>query len=322
MNIPRRTVLSLAALLAAAGCAPKQDGGESPKSTTSPASSSPAEPAAPKKVTVGLTYIPNVQFCAFYLGVKEGLFKDLDVTLRHHGEQEGLFEALQLGREDIVFASADEAVIAGDLATVATAYQQYPAEVMFAGKAESLADLKGKSLGIPGRFGSSYYAALVALESAGLTEDDVELVEIGFTTVAALTTGKVDAVIGFSNNELVQFESQGFEVTSLPVSDEKVLVGPSLIAMQDKAEDPTIKAIVDGMLAAEQRAIEDPQAALDATAEQVPALAEPEQMASAKLVLEATSKLWKNDAGEVSVDVDADAMARMEEFLTKAGIKQ
>ncbi|WP_231979191.1 substrate-binding domain-containing protein [Tessaracoccus coleopterorum] len=65
-------------------------------------------------VTVGLTYIPNVQFSAFYLGVASGIFsgRGLDVTLRHHGQQEDVFGAVLAGQEDIVFASADEAMVA------------------------------------------------------------------------------------------------------------------------------------------------------------------------------------------------------------------
>lgn len=314
----RRTFLAgLASLAALTAC-----GTQSPKSTSSPgaAESGQTASAAKRAVTVGLTYIPNVQFCAFYLGLKEGLFGDVDVTLRHHGEQEGLFEALQLGREDVVFASADEAVVAGSLATIATAYQQYPAQVMIAGKADSLAALKGKRLGIPGRYGSSYYAALAALKTAGLTEQDVQLVEIGYTAVTALTTKHVDAIIGFSNNELVQFNAQGFEVTALPVAVEAVLVGPSLVTTDARAKDAALAQIVEGMRQAEERAIADPQAALDATAEQVPALADPAQMANARAVLEATSKLWLDQQGKVSVAVDQQAMARMEAFLEEAGI--
>ena len=137
------------------------------------------------KVTVGLTYIPNVQFSAFYLGVSAGIFErhGLDVTLRHHGQQEDVFGAVLKGEEDVVFASADEAMVAAaggkTLKSFATAYQTYPLEVMGIGETElpenPLWILDGKRLGIPGHFGSSYYAALVAIHQAGLTEADVTL---------------------------------------------------------------------------------------------------------------------------------------------------
>ncbi|WP_297741292.1 ABC transporter substrate-binding protein [uncultured Tessaracoccus sp.] len=303
MTINRRTFIACTSLATLAACSPSQ------------------QPAEREAITVGLTFIPNVQFCPFYLGVQERLFGNVDVTLRHHGEQEGLFEAVKLGREDIVFASADEAVVAGDLEVVATAYQRYPAEIMIAGEASSLEDLRGKSLGIPGRFGSSYYAALAALGTAGLTEQDVKLVEIGFTSVAALTTGKVDAIVGFRNNELVQFEQQGMDVTSLPIAPKPVLVGPSLITTKKRAKEPWVQAIVDGMLEAERRIVDNPKAAIDATAKEVPALQDAEQRASAERVLAATAELWKGDADAPHVDVDPAAMQRMEEFLHNAGIK-
>ena len=280
-------------------------------------------------LTVGLTYIPNVQFSAFYLGLAEGIFADhgLDVTLRHHGQQEELFGAVLRGQEDVVFASADEGVVAAaqgnDLVTFATSYQRYPIEVVAApgvGLAD-LSELRGRSLGITGHFGSSYYAALAALHTAGLTPDDVHLTDIGYTTVTALTTAKVDCAMGFRNNELVQLAAQGIEVDSLPVSAEGSpnLVGPSLLAPRGKLSDDLLRALADAMKEAEEAVIADPAAALEATAKEVPALADPAQRESAEQVLAATTELWAPN-GEVSVAVDPDAMDRMAAFLVEAGI--
>lgn len=334
MRIDRRALLGLAAATALAGCAgtnrdPMATGGAGHGSGGSDRGSG-AEPSdagaggtgsgGGGALTVGLTYIPNVQFSPFYLAVAEGLFGDLDVTLRHHGEQEGLFEALRLGREDVVYASADEAVVAGGLASIATLYQTYPAEVLLAGSGGALTDLKGGSLGIPGRFGSSFYAALLALHTAGLTEEDVALTEIGYTGVSALATGQVDAIIGFTNNELVQLRSQDIDVASLPVAEEQTLVGPSLIALPERAEDAELRAIIDGVAEAERRIAADPQLGIDITAEQVPALADPTQRESARAVLEATIPLWLGADGEVSVEVDAAAVERMTGFLREADV--
>ncbi|QXT62097.1 ABC transporter substrate-binding protein [Tessaracoccus palaemonis] len=280
-------------------------------------------------VTVGLSYIPNVQFSAFYVGVEQGIFEDLglDVTLRHHGEQEDVFGALLGGQEDVVFASADEAMVAAaagqDLQTFATSYQRFPAEVMTdrAIEGATLADLKGHTLGIPGHYGSSYYAALAAIHQAGLTEDDVTLQDIGYTQLSALAADQVDFIVGFHNNELVQLQATGGDVTSIPVSDpdSPTLVGPSLVSSGDSLSDETLAALAEGMKQAEQAVIDDPEAALDATAEQVPALAEAEQRAVAEKVLAATTELWLKD-GTVDVTVDTDAFAAMGEFLTQAGI--
>ena len=53
-----------------------------------------------------------------------------------------------------------------------------------------------------------------------------------------------------------------------------------------------LRALAAGMKEAEEAILADPQAALDATAEQVPAMADPVQRESAAKVLEATSQLW------------------------------
>ncbi|MBB1483683.1 ABC transporter substrate-binding protein [Tessaracoccus sp. MC1865] len=284
------------------------------------------------KLTVGLTYIPNVQFSAFYLGVREGVFKKhgLDVTLRHHGQQEDLWGAVLGGKEDIVFASADEAMVANaggnDLRTFATSYQTYPLRVMGGDPATLGADpgldvLNGATLGIPGHFGSSYYAALCAIHRAGLTENEVTLVDIGFTTLSALAAKQVDFAMGFINNEGVQLENQNIASVSIPIFEpgEALLVGPSLIAPGTKVSEDILRAVALGMKEAEEAVVADPQAALDATAEHVPAMAEPEQRATAEKVLAATAELWKRD-GQVSVAVDTAAFGRMAEFFAQAGV--
>ncbi|MDO5676826.1 MAG: ABC transporter substrate-binding protein [Propionibacteriaceae bacterium] len=290
------------------------------------------EAVADGKLTVGLTFIPNVQFSPFYVGVKEGLFAKhgLDVTLRHHGQQEDLWGAVLGGQEDIVFASADEAMVAKaggqDLRAFATAYQTYALNVMGGepaalGANPGLDVLKGATLGIPGHFGSSYYAALCAIHEAGLTEADVELVDIGFTTLSALAAKQVEYAMGFVNNEGVQLKNQNIASVSIPVFDPASprLVGPSLIAPGTKVPEDVLKAVALGMQEAEEAIVADPAVALDATAEHVPAMAEKEQRATAELVLAATSDLWKRD-GEVTVAIDTAAFERMGEFLLQAGI--
>ncbi len=162
--------------------------------------------SAAAALTVGLSYIPNVQFAAFYVGLREGIFAEhgLQLQLRHHGAQEDVFGALVAGREDVLFASGDEATLAAaqgvELDWVATSYQQFPVAIYVPAESDiaSVADLSlvGRTIGLPGHYGSNYIAVLSALHHAGLSETDVELVDIGYTQVSALVTGKVAAVVG------------------------------------------------------------------------------------------------------------------------------
>lgn len=280
-------------------------------------------------VTVGLTYIPNIQFSPFYVAESEGLFKDsgINLTLRHHGTQEGLFTALAAGQEQVVFASSDEAVVSAaggmpELRTFATCYRQYPGVVLGASDITDLSGLAGKTLGVQGRYGAGWYTTLAALERAGLGEDQVEITEIGWTQVAALTTGKTNAVVGFSNNEAVQLTATGFPYNQLDVVDgEKPnLVGPGLITRQDLLPAEQLTRIAEIIREAENRILSDPSLALKATEAQVPTLAEETQRKQAEAVLEATSRFWTGPDGKASVHVEKDNFTRMGEFLTRAKV--
>ena len=63
------------------------------------------------EVTIGLTYIPNIQFSPVYVADAQGTYADNGIvpTIRHHGSHEGFFTALLAGEEDVVIASGDEA---------------------------------------------------------------------------------------------------------------------------------------------------------------------------------------------------------------------
>ena len=165
-----------------------------------------------------MTYTPNIQFAPFYMSV----YAD-GTQLRHHGAQEGQFEALLAGTEHLVVAGGDEAAVAAsngsDLVIVGGYYQRYPACLIVPQDSPitALNQLAGRTIGVPGRTGETWYALQLALETAGLTESDVTIQEIGFTQQAALVGGKVDAVVGFSNNDAVQIAHNGVAVRRRPM---------------------------------------------------------------------------------------------------------
>lgn len=137
-------------------------------------------------LTIGLTYTPNIQFAPFYMAKKDSRYAS-GVNLRHHGAQEGLFDALLSGKEQLVVAGADEAVVAAsngsDLVVVGGYYQSYPACLIVPeGSAiKAPADLKGKTVGTPGRKGETWYALQLAMDTASLSESDLTIQDIGYT---------------------------------------------------------------------------------------------------------------------------------------------
>lgn len=73
-------------------------------------------------------------------------------------------------------------------------------------------DLKGKIIGYSG---NEFDEILVKtmLENVGLSTNDVELIDVGFDLMTAMTTERVDATIGcMVNHEIPSMEEQGFEM--------------------------------------------------------------------------------------------------------------
>lgn len=311
------------AALALVGC---QAG--SPSTSETAVENTPAGEA----LTIGLTYTPNVQFAPFYVADELGYFDEagVDVELRHHGESEELFGALKTGDEQLVYAGGDEIVqgISGGvpIQSVATIYNTYPAVLIVPADSDiqSAEDLPGHSIGTPGPYGQTYFALLAMLDGAGLTEDDVDVQHIGFTQQAALSSGKVDAVMGFSNNDAIQFAAQGIDVRVIEAVDPAAptLVGPALGAdtatIEERGED--ITAVLGAVQKAIEYISENPEETIEIAANYIPTLTSQDQKDSALATLEATIPLMEADGDLPLLTNNPDVWEAMVTFMPAAGI--
>lgn len=225
-------------------------------------------------VTLALSYIPDVQFAPYYVAQDKGYFANegLNVTFQH-GTIDNLMALVGQGKIQFALASGDEVLQARaggiPVRTVATQYQKYPvALASLKGKGLTTpASLKGKTIGIPGQYGSTYTGLKVLLAAAHLTEDDVKVTTIGFTQREAISQGKVDGAMVFSMNEPVQLANAGVAVDVLQVSSVTNLASIGLIT-----SDSVISSnpqLVQKMVRAIQLGIRDtianPDAAFDSS---------------------------------------------------------
>ncbi len=280
---------------------PSQDGSQEP---TAGASDEPSQ--EPVALTVGLGFIPSVQFAPFYLADQAGYYAEagVDVEFQNKIDPE-LVTLVGQGSIDIGLADGTSVIPAVSqgipIKYVATIYGRFPS-IVFAKSSTGIrtaADLAGKKVGIPGRFGSSWIMLQALLADADLTPDDVEIVEYpDFGQGAAVTQGAVDAATGFANNEPVQLELTGEEVTILRVDDIVPLPGNGLIVGTSTLESKS--DAVAGFIAATLRAMEEiaanPEVGLDAAITAVPELASARDVQAA--ILEATIEVWKGPAQE------------------------
>ncbi len=259
-----------------------------------------ASPAA--RLTIGLGYLPSVQFAQFYRAQRQGYYAaaGLEVTFEHRFD----YDVLALVGEGTLDAGMSDgtSVIAAagqgyPLRYAASIYARFPSVVYAAADSgiETAADLRGKRLGMPGRFGSSWIMLQALLASAGLAPDDVTIVEYpDFGQAVALREGQIDAATGFANNEPVQLARSGFAVTVLSVDDVTPLPGPGLTVGHDTLAERTLqlRAFVAATLRAMAEIEADPNLGLEDAIATVPELGSDRDGQLA--VLRATIEMWRS----------------------------
>lgn len=269
--------------------------------TSSLAPGETAEPSvAPTKLVVGLGYVPNVQFAQFYLAQQNGYYADagLDVEFQNKIDPD-LITLVGAGTIDIGIGDGTSVIPAASNAIpiqyVATIYGKFP-NIVFAKAASGItkaADLKGKKIGTPGRYGSGWIMLQALLASANLTTDDVQIVEYpDFTQEAAVEQGAVDAATGFANNEPVVLELHGGKASVLTIDAITPLPGPGLVASKATldAKHDAIAAFIAATLQAMVEIQAKPSLGVDAAIKAVPELATARDTQTA--VLAATIATW------------------------------
>ncbi|MDP3449361.1 MAG: ABC transporter substrate-binding protein [Anaerolineaceae bacterium] len=310
----KKTILIIVILLLAlsAGCAAKN----SEFATDAPAA------AALTKVTLPLGYIPNVQFAPLYVAIEKGFYQEggIDVDLDYSMENDN---AVLLANDTLQFAilSGEQVILARDkqmpLVYVTAWYQQYPVGIVSktAANITSIADLRGKKIGLPGLYGANYIGAIAMLDSAGLSESDVTLDSIGFNQVEVLMADRVDAVVIYVANEPVQLEAQWESITLLKASDAIDLVSNGLVTNEKtlKENPELVKAMIAATLKGIQYTIDNPDEAYEISKKYVENLASADQ-AVQKQVLLNSIELWKGDILGYS---QPRAWQNMQRILTK-----
>ncbi len=165
--------------------------------------------------TILLTYIPNIQFAPFYVGIYDGYFAEAGFTVKlEHLQEPEVLDLVAAGQADFGIVSGEQVILARsqgrDVVYVFEWFQQYPVGIVIAGGdgISSLDGLRGTKVGIPGRFGASYSGLTALLKSAGLSESDVEIDEIGFNASEVLCVGAVKSAVVYVNNEPLQIENR------------------------------------------------------------------------------------------------------------------
>ncbi len=204
-----------------------------------------------RQVTLAMSYIPNIQFAPYYVAAAKGYYAEagLEVIFDYNFENDVVTRAAAWPESKVEFATASgtSTLLARQnglpVKTVMTLYQQFP--VVFFAKSttglQSVEDLKGKTVGIPGRFGESLYALMAILYANQLDESVMNVQEIGFTQAQSVLEDNVQVGIGYGMNEPVLLRQQGVEVDVLRVADVYDLASNGIVVSEALIEqDPEL----------------------------------------------------------------------------------
>jgi NitT/TauT family transport system substrate-binding protein len=273
-------------------------------------------------IRLPLGYIANIQFAPIYAAIEKGYFKDagIEIEFDYSFETDGV-KLVGAGELPFAVVSGEQVLLARaqgvPVTYVAAWYQKYPISVVAkrAAGIASLQDLKGKKIGLPGLFGANYIGLRALLFSAGLSESDVKLEEIGFNQVELVAAGKQDIIVGYTANEPIQLKAQGIDVTELRVSDSVQLASNGILA-SDKivAENPKlVSAFVGAFLKGLKYTIENPDDAYTLSAKYIPNFADLDKKVQ-KEILATSIEMWKADRLGYS---DPQAWKNMNDVLVK-----
>ena len=276
-------------------------------------------------VRLPLGYIPNIQFAPLYVAVEKGYFADAGIQVTFDYSMETDITAL-VGADQLQFGvvSGEQVLLARakglPVVYVAAWYQQYPVSVISkTGQGiHSPADLRGKTIGLPGMYGANYIGLRALLHAGGLSESDVKLDSIGYTQVESLATDRDQAVSVYTNNEPLQLRAKGYSLTELRVADYVKLASNGLITNEKTiSENPNlVRRMVKAILRGTADTIADPQAAYQTSLAYVQNLAQADT-AVQKQILATTIELWKAERLGVS---DPKSWDNMQTVLLDMGL--
>ena len=277
------------------------------------------------EVTLAMGYIPNVQFAPFYVAVDNGYFAEENLQINFdYGMETDLLNLVGTDALQFAVASGDQVILARaqglPVVYVMTYFQRFPVAVVSLDDValQEPADLIGRSVGIPGLWGASYIGWRALLYAEGIDEREIPLESIGYTQIASLTEGQVEAAVVYAANEPVQLRQAGYEPHIIYVADYIDLVSNGIITNERTiAENPElVAALVRAVLRGLRHTIDHPQEAFEICLQYVPE-AGGENRGAQMAVLEESINFWESEVLGYS---DPSAWETSQEFMLQVGL--
>lgn len=197
--------------------------------------------------TLFLTFVPNVQFSPIYVGIAKGYYADegINITVEYGDEPVGVDLIAANERQFGIIAGEQVIVARENERPVVMVYQwfhDYPIAIVtpLESGIQTVEDLAGRRVGLPGRFGATYSGLVALLSAHNMTERDISMQEVGFNAAEVICLGVVEASAVYINNEPRQIQNRVDEndcgsvsgVHVIPVADSVNLVSNGLVTSE------------------------------------------------------------------------------------------
>jgi len=291
-------------------------------------------------VTLALDWYPNANHAGIYVARDQGYFAGagLDVEIVVPSDPTTVLQTVGAGRDtfgisyhsEVLFARAQEVPVVSIAALV-----QHPLNslmVLADSPIETPADLAGRSVAVTGLPADEAFLETMLAE-AGLSLDDVEVINVGYDLLPSVFSGRADAVIGvYWTHETILAEREGYPVRYLRVEEwgvpdyyELVLVTGESILNDDEA---TVRALLGALQQGYEGAIADPEGALEGLIAESPDLVRDVELEGLDLLIPLWTEngtipfgqqtaerwdafgAWLKGEGLLAEDVDVDAAWR------------
>jgi putative hydroxymethylpyrimidine transport system substrate-binding protein len=238
--------------------------------------SEPSSVADAEPFDLALDFYVNPDHAGIYTAIERGYFgaAGLDVTPRVPSDPSAPIKQVAAGRADLAISYEPEVLLAEDqnLEVIAVAaLVDEPLTTLISLPAAGIAaaaDLQGKTVataGIP--YQRDYLEQILA--GAGLSIENVSVVDVGLNLLPAIVGGSADAILGgFQNIEGVDLTERGLspnvvgvEELGVPSYDELVLVA-NRETLDENAEK--IRLFISALEKGTRDAVADPAAATEA----------------------------------------------------------
>lgn len=223
-----------------------------------------------------LTFVPNIQFSPLYVAIENGYVaqQGLRITIEHGDENVGV-DLIAAGEIPFGMISGEQVILAHaggrPVVYVYEWFQEYPVGIVVPNTTEgveSVTDLDGRRVGIPGRFGASYSGLTALLSANEMSEFDITLEPIGFAAPDVVCAGGVEASVIYVNNEPLQIQERAAagecgditDIRVIRVADTVDMVSNGIVTNEDAIENnpELVQAMVTAFDAGLRDAINNP----------------------------------------------------------------